>query len=121
MIKSIKDKYDVPIFATGDLNCGFGADQGEEPYLFLKEQLLDLREIAPISTDTLTHHEYPSRNEDGIYTAIGRCEPVRNLDYIFVTEHKNVAIDSFEIDTSDEAYASSDHFPLIAHARIFGE
>ena len=47
--------------------------------------------------------------------------PLANLDYIFVTEHKNVAIDSFEIDTSDEAYASSDHFPLIARARIFAK
>ncbi|MBQ9071225.1 MAG: hypothetical protein IJY23_07770 [Clostridia bacterium] len=120
-IKRIKDKYDIPVFAMGDLNCGFNADQGEEPYFFLKEQLLDVREIAPISTDTLTHHDYPPRNENAIYTAEGRREPVRTLDHFFVTEHKNVAIDSFEVDTSDEAYASSDHFPLIVHARVFGE
>ena len=117
----IKKRYDIPVFAMGDLNCGFNADQGDEPYLFLKDHLLDLREIAPISTDTLTHHDYPVCNSDGDYVADGRVDPVRNLDYIFVTEHKNVAIDTFEIDISDESYASSDHFPLIAKCRIFGE
>ena len=120
-VNEIKEKYDIPVFAMGDLNCGFNADQGDEPYLFLKESLLDLREIAPVSTDVLTHHDYPVRNENGVYTAEGRIDSARNLDYIFVTEHRNVAVDSFEIDTSDEAYATSDHFPLIAKCRVFGE
>ena len=119
-INTLKEKYDVPVFAMGDLNCGINSTQDRAPYYHLKERFLDTRDIAPISTDLLSHHDLPKMNKDGIYTAEGRAEPERNLDYIFVTEHRNVAIDSFEVDSSDDAYASSDHFPLVVKARVFG-
>lgn len=119
--EQIKEKYDIPVFLMGDLNCGLNSDASITPYLYLKDNFLDLREIAPISTDAMTHHEYPKKDENGNYTADERVESERTLDHIFVTEHRSVAIDSFEIDESDEAYASSDHYPLIAHARIFGK
>ena len=117
----LKKKYDVPVFLMGDFNCGNGSAAGMIPYLYLKEKFLDIREIAPISTEEHTHHESPKINEIGEYTANERRDAESTLDHIFVTEHRNVAIDSFEVDTSDEAYASSDHFPLIARARIFGD
>ena len=117
----LKEKYDIPVFIMGDFNCGANSDASLIPYLYLKEKFLDVREIAPVSTDALTHHDCPKRNADGDYTADERYDSLQTLDHIFVTEHKNVAIDSFEVDSSDEAYASSDHYPLIARARIFGE
>ena len=117
----LKEKYDIPVFLMGDFNCGFGSSSGLIPYLYLKEKFLDVREIAPVSTDEMTHHDCPRRDFNGDYTAHNRTESERTLDHIFVTTHKNVAIDSFEVDTSDEAYSSSDHFPLIARARIFGD
>lgn len=117
----LKEKYNVPVFLMGDFNCGKDTEASPLPYLYLKERFLDLREVAPISTDTLTRHEPPTRNSSGDYTADERREPVEAIDHIFVSEHRCVAIDSFEIDTSDEAYASSDHYPLITRARIFGE
>ena len=117
----IKEKYDVPVFLMGDFNCGANSLQSIAPYLYLKEEFLDVREVAPISTDSFTHHESPVRNADGDYAADERCEAERTLDHVFVTEHRAVAVDSFEVDTSDEAYASSDHYPLIVRARIFGE
>ena len=120
-VDMIKNKYDVPVFAMGDLNCGKFSDQGEEPYLYLCERLLDVRETAPVSTDTLTHHEYPIRDEKDIYHVPLDKTPYRTLDHSFVTEHKCVALDSFAVDTSDMAYISSDHFPLIAEVRVFGE
>ncbi|MBE6537029.1 MAG: hypothetical protein E7673_03650 [Ruminococcaceae bacterium] len=118
--EKIKEKYDIPVFLMGDFNCGTNSSASITPYLYLKDKFLDLREVAPISTDALTQHEYPTRNSDGAYTADWRLEAESGIDHIFVTEHRSVAIDSFEIDESDEAYASSDHYPLIARARIFG-
>lgn len=117
----IKEKYDIPVFLMGDFNCGVGSRASLIPYLYLKEKFLDVREVAPISADTFTRHECPKRNANGIYTADEHLESTETLDHVFVTEHKSVAIDSFEVDTSDEAYASSDHYPLIVRARIFGE
>lgn len=119
--KRIKEKYDAPVFLMGDFNCGENSEASPLPYLYLKERFLDLREVAPISTDMLTHHSCPKRNENGDYTAYERYNSTQTLDHIFVTEHRNVAIDSFEVDTSDEAYASSDHYPLIARVRVFGD
>ena len=120
-IDMLKSKYDVPVFATGDLNCGKLSDQGEEPYLYLTEYLLDIKEIAPISTDVLTHHEYPEYGEGGLYVPPADKEPKRTLDHMFATAHRCLAVDSFTVDTSDTAYLSSDHFPLIAEVRIVSE
>ncbi len=120
-VSEIKEKYDIPVFLMGDFNCGANSRASLIPYLYLKEKFLDVREVAPISADTFTHHECPKRNADGLYTANERSESTQTLDHVFVTNHKSVAIDSFEVDTSEEAYASSDHYPLIARARIFGE
>lgn len=114
----VKVQHGVPVFLMGDFNCGENSEASLAPYLYLKERFLDLREIAPISTDMLTHHESPKRNALGEYTADGRAEGYEALDHIFVSEHRSVAIDSFEVDTSDEAYASSDHYPLVARVRI---
>ena len=121
LASELKEKYDIPVFLMGDFNCGMNSEASLIPYLYLKEKFLDLREVAPISTDAMTHHECPKRNAIGDYVADEHSESSQTLDHIFVTEHRNVAIDSFEVDNSDEAYASSDHFPLIARARIFGE
>lgn len=59
------------------------------------------------------------QNND-IYHAPEDKEPIRTLDHIFITKHEHIAIDSFEVDTSDLAYTGSDHFPLITKVRIFG-
>lgn len=114
----LRDKYDVPVFATGDLNCGAAASQGNAPYLSLAERLLDARRVATVTNDKFTHHAYPVMDENGIYRNGG--VPKRTLDHMFLTEHRNVRVDSFDVDHSQKALDTSDHCPLIVKATIFG-
>ncbi|MBQ7320838.1 MAG: endonuclease/exonuclease/phosphatase family protein [Clostridia bacterium] len=115
----MKQRFDVPVIIGGDLNCGKLASQGEEPWLWLCDRLIDVRAAAPITTEMLTHHAYPVKDENGLF-----CDaemPKRTLDHMFVTEHPNIALRSFEVDTSRRALATSDHCPLILKATVLGE
>lgn len=118
-INDLKDRYDIPVFATGDLNCGKNASQGEEPYQWLADRLVDARLHADVTTDVLTHHPYPWRDANNIYHATFTT-PQRTLDHLFVTEHPNVHLNSFAVDTSAVALTSSDHCPLIVKATVNG-
>ena len=119
-INDLKTRYNVPVFATGDLNCGKNSSQGEEPYQWLNERLLDARIHADVTTDVLTHHPYPWRDANDIYHATFTASQ-RTLDHLFVTEHPNVHLNSFAVDTSAVALCSSDHCPLIVKATVQGE
>lgn len=117
-VERLKTEYDVPVVACGDLNCGRHSSQGEDPYLALKERLLDAREKSPVTTDMLTHHSYPVEHEDGSYTE-GEM-PKRTLDHVFFTEHKNINCLSFDVDVTPKALSTSDHCPLIFKYEILG-
>ena len=115
----LKQRFNVPVIIGGDLNCGKLSSQGEEPWLWLCERLIDVRAKAPITTDMMTHHAYPVKDENGLF-----CDgemPRRTLDHMFVTEHPHVELHSFEVDTSHRALTTSDHCPLILKATILGE
>ncbi len=117
IIRAMEDKHDVPVLATGDLNCGTGSAQGSEPYRFLLEKgLLDARAVAAVTTAAFTHHAYPVLNDRGVYGNGG--QPARTLDHVFVTAHPRMRIDRFHVETSQPALDSSDHCPLIADASI---
>lgn len=117
IIRAMQDEHDVPVLATGDLNCGTGSAQGSEPYRFLLEQgLLDARTVGAVTTDAFTHHAYPVLNDKGIYENGG--QPARTLDHIFVAAHPRMRIERFHVETSQKALDSSDHCPLIADASI---
>ena len=119
-INDLKERYDIPVFATGDLNCGKNASQGEEPCQWLQERLLDVRRYADETTDALTHHAYPWRDEHNVYHA--RLIPQKSiLDHFFVSEHPNVHLNRFSVDNSAVALTSSDHSPMIVMATIQGE
>ena len=117
----LKKRFDVPVIAGGDLNCGIRSAQGEEPWLWLCDpsRLIDARAAAPVTTDTMTHHAYPIQDENGLFydAALPRC----TLDHLFVTEHPHICLESFEVDISQKALATSDHCPLILKATILGE
>lgn len=106
-------KHNVPIILGGDLNNGKNADQGDEPYKeMLKSGFIDIRHSAEESTDIHTHHSYPVINSDGTYES--GDFPVRTIDYIFTYGSPIKAV-KFDIITSKEALASSDHCPLIGY------
>lgn len=115
----LRDRFGVPVLAGGDLNCGRFSAQGEAPWQWLCEHLLDARAVASQTTDMLTHHSYPIKDESGMF-----CDgemPRRTLDHVFVTDHPYIKIDSFEVDTTRRALTTSDHCPLIVKATILGE
>jgi endonuclease/exonuclease/phosphatase family metal-dependent hydrolase len=113
----LAQRYAIPVFAAGDLNCGAGSAQGSEPYRFLLDRgLLDTRAAAAVSTDAFTHHAYPVLNANGIYVNGG--QPARTLDHAFVTNDPRVRIERFQVETSQNALDSSDHCPLLVDATI---
>ena len=118
-VKNLEHRFGVPVIAGGDLNCGKQSSQGEEPWLWLCERLIDVRAKAPITTDMMTHHAYPIKDENGLY--FDGEMPRRTLDHLFVTDHPHIALESFEVDTSRRALATSDHCPLILKANVRGE
>lgn len=119
-IRDLEARYQVPVFATGDLNCGKNASQGEEPYHWLKERLVDVRLAAEETTDAFTHHTYPRRDDNNVYHAT--LKPPHNiLDHFFVTENPNVQLHSFSVDNSAVSRCSSDHSPMIVTATVKGE
>ena len=116
-VKSLELRYNVPVFVCGDLNCGIGAKNGEGIYHYLKENLLDIRDIAPITTSVMTCHAAPAINEFGRYEdKVGAC--VCTLDYMFLSSNHNTEVHSFAVDQSDFAWNSSDHCPLIAKISV---
>lgn len=112
-VARLAEKFNIPIFAMGDLNCYEGSDV----YKTLCHKLYDLRKIAAETTDTMTHHDYPIRGDDGLYRA-ANVKPVRTLDFIFANTQKSVLIERFSVDCSERALTSSDHCPLIAHISL---
>ena len=100
-MEELRTRYDIPVIAGGDLNCGVASEQGEEPWRWLCERLMDARAVAPETTDMLTHHAYPIKDENGLY--VDADKPCRTLDHVFVTEHPCVRVDSFVIDDSKKA------------------
>ena len=105
-------KYDVPMIVGGDLNNGKFAEQGDEPYRYMLEKgFSDVRETAKVSTDLLTHHDYPKLEENGIYSK--GPMPVRVLDYLFTYGKNEIPAEKFEILTTEKALTSSDHCPLV--------
>lgn len=118
-VTDIQNRFDVPVIVGGDLNCGKCSSQGEEPWLWLCERLTDVRAAAPITTDMMTHHAYPVKDENGLF-----CDgemPKRTLDHMFVTTHRNIKLHSFEVDTSRRALTTSDHCPLILKVTVTGD
>ena len=115
----LTEQYGVPVIVGGDLNCGKCSSQGEEPWLWLCDRLIDARAAAPLTTDMMTHHAYPVKNEAGLY--VNGEMPRRTLDHMFVTNHPHLQLISFAVDTTQRALATSDHCPLILKAIVTGE
>lgn len=117
VMDTIAARYDIPVLAAGDFNCGAGADQGAAPYrALLAKGLLDARTAADQTTDQFTHHEYPILGADGCYRDGAR--PVRTLDHIFATPHPRLQVRRFAVDVSQRALDSSDHCPLLCDCVI---
>lgn len=116
-VKSINLKYDIPVFVAGDLNSGINAQTEESTWLYMKEHMIDTRDVAKITTDAMTCHLYPKMTDVGTYEAsTDKCD--FTLDYIFLNDMKNVEIHSFELDETERAYIASDHCPIILKATI---
>lgn len=116
-MNEMKQKYNISVMATGDYNCGLESRQGVEPWLKMKEHMLDVREYASLSCDTHTLHQYPKMNENGVYVATS-TECSRTLDHAFVTDTEGFTLNSFSVDNSEAACSCSDHCPLIIKVTV---
>ncbi len=115
LIEDLRVRYEVPVFAMGDLNCL----ETSGPYRWLSERLLDARRHADKTTDTLTNHGYPWCDENKVYHATFEA-PKNTIDYFFVTEDPRVQLCSFAVDDSAVALSTSDHSPLIVRTELGG-
>lgn len=108
----ITNKHGTAIIVGGDFNNGFNSDQGDEPYRKMIDMgFSDIRQVAEVTTDYLTHHDYPVLDDNGVYDK-GEM-PARTLDHIFTYGNAPKAL-KFDVITSDKALTSSDHCPLEA-------
>lgn len=111
---TIVEKYQVPVIIGGDFNNGKNSQAGDMPYQeMLKVGFSDIRLTAPITTDSYTHHEYPSLTEAETY--VDGPKPDKNLDYIFTYGPHSVQVRQFDILTTQKALDSSDHCPLLGY------
>lgn len=117
-VELIKEKYDIPVFSCGDFNCGEG-HHDPAPIHFIKKHMVDVRDIAKETTYVHTCHDYPERNEMGLYDG-EPFECTMTLDYVFLSDNKRVEVHSFKVDNGKRAYNSSDHCPLIIKATLAG-
>lgn len=115
-MKELSEKWDVPVIAAGDLNCGAASLQASEPYDILCEHLNDVRAIAEQTTDSHTHHNEPHLGKDGLYC--NGKQPERTLDHMFATRDDRLQVVRFSVDVTQDALNSSDHCPLVATLRI---
>lgn len=118
ILSELHEKYDIPVFLTGDLNSSpIVTNQGMGGYDRLIELgMTDAREIAQNTDYSHTcSNIYPILN-DGIY--IKGAYPDFTLDYMLVFGKDKINAKNYMIDNSDIARASSDHSPLIFEFEI---
>ncbi len=118
-MSTLSARWDVPVIATGDLNCGAESPQGSEPYFALSAHLNDVRAIARETTACHTHHNEPHLGADDKYC--GGSLPVRTLDHMFATRDDRLSVLRFSVDVAPDALNSSDHCPLVATLRVHGD
>ena len=108
MVRSVYNKYNVPVLVAGDLNCM----KGKSGYKRLTELgMKDVRYISNESDFSFTcSNEYPVL-ENGIYTR--GATPEYSIDHIFLYGTELVDVKKFSVINSEKALASSDHLPLI--------
>ncbi len=111
LLLQIRNKYQVPIILSGDLNSGEKAPQGTEPIKkMLGLGLIPLSEIAEKTEGRFTVHPYPVKDENNIY--FGKEQPEYILDHAFMLPDSRVKVKEHMVDTSVNALSSSDHCPL---------
>ena len=112
--RNILSKYNIPILIGGDFNNGKGTSLGDLPYrTMLQKGFVDIRLTADETTDALTEHLYPVLNEEGVFVPDGSV-PHMTIDYIF-TYGAEIKAKKFDVISTPEAMASSDHCPLVAY------
>jgi len=107
-------KHDVPVIVAGDMNNGSDAQKcNDRPYqAMISWGFRDVRYAAKKTTDCPTIHDYPRKNEQGIY--VDADMPYYTLDYIMTYGEKDLSAESFTVLTDHDALVSSDHCPMVA-------
>ena len=110
--KQIKDKYNIPVIATGDLNSAVETGQTMAGYEeMIAQGMKDVRYLAKETTEKLTLHEYPKHDGNGNF--ISYEENYCTLDYVFAYNEDMIELESFDVLDHEEAMLSSDHCPLV--------
>ena len=106
----LKEKYNAPVFAFGDLNCG--ADSLVMKY-FNKNNVYSSYELAEKYSETGSYHEYPVLGDDGKYhgTTTNKTK-YESLDHI-VTFKNDVSIKVQDVIVDQEILDATDHSPVI--------
>lgn len=117
VVEKIKTEYDIPIFACGDFNCGKYLNS-YAPIELIKQNMIEVKDIAEKTTNANTCRVCPKMNEKGIYD-VEAYEGIYDIDYVFLSDASKVKLHSYEVDESRRACNSSDHNPLIVKATIY--
>jgi len=105
---SMAEKYDIPVFAFGDLNSGT-----ERPCIvYLKEQgWVSAQENAAVTSRISTHHGDPVRGEDGRFHGKTTENPAeKSIDHIFALGKAEAK--EFRLVTDQPALDATDHSPI---------
>ena len=111
--KEMRDKYQIPVLATGDLNSAVETGQtmaGCEE--MLAQGMKDVRHLAKRTTDKDTLHEYPKHDGNGhfiSYNGDNYC----TLDYVYAYNEDMMKLENFDVLDDRTAMLSSDHCPLV--------
>lgn len=109
--RNIYEKYNIPVFVTGDLNSGEKNNQGIGGYNeMIKLGMKDVRDIAKETDFSDTCGDYPIM-ENGVFVKGG--ELTCTIDYMFVLGEELIQAEKFKVNNSKKARVSSDHSPLV--------
>lgn len=112
-MKALQAKYDCPVFAFGDLNCG--AYAGVFQY-FNEHDVIRLRDVAAVFNKKSSHHGDPKLGEDGQYHGRQPKNPeVKSLDHVIgLRTGLPYAVMNYQVILDQGVLDASDHSPVYA-------
>ncbi len=118
IILELCQKLPHPVVAMGDLNCNNRSDAFKA---LLDGGLLDVQVIAEETTDSHSHHPYPSYNEETneFYGGVApKGDFSSAIDHMVITEENAHQAKKFDVITTQDALDTSDHCPFYVDLEV---
>lgn len=108
-MKKIKQKYDCPVFALGDMNC----KKSSSAFNVYREKNISLLfDLCKEKEDISSYHKDPQKGEDGLYHGEKTLDSSENsLDHIIGLEGE-FSVKSYVVVTDQKALDATDHSPV---------